>query len=92
MRPVGCGDCGCASLPVVNLVSNIGFGGSGTHNRNRRNQLAALPTEAMRFPLRHPVDVVRDESADEFTQQTIFVPSPWWKRAAKAAMAWLNRG
>jgi len=46
----------------------------------------------MRFPLRHPLDVVRDESADEFTQQTIFVPPPWWKRAAKAVMAWHNRG
>ena len=83
---------GLTALPGVNLVSNIGFGGLGTHNRNRGNRLAALPTEAMRFPLRHPVDVVRNESADEFTQQTIFVPSPWWKLAAKAAMAWLNRG
>ncbi len=79
-------------LPGVNLVSNIGFGGLATHNRNRGNRLAALPTEAVRFPLRHPLDVFRDESADALTQRTIFVPAPWWKRAAKAVMAWLRRG
>jgi hypothetical protein len=83
---------GLTVLPGVNLVSNIGFGGLATHNRNRSNRLAALPTEAMRFPLRHPLDVVRDKNADEFTQQTIFVPSPWWTRAAKAVLAWLGRG
>ncbi|MGH8758049.1 MAG: glycosyltransferase family 2 protein [Burkholderiales bacterium] len=83
---------GLAVLPGVNLVSNIGFGGLATHNRNRGNRLAALPTEAMRFPLRHPLDVVRDENADEITQRTIFVPAPWWKRASKAVMAWHNRG
>jgi hypothetical protein len=83
---------GLAALPGVNLVSNIGFGGVATHNRNRGNRLAAMPTETMRFPLRHPLDVVRDDNADEFTQRTIFVPAPWWKRAAKAVMACLGRG
>ncbi|HEV8644096.1 MAG TPA: glycosyltransferase family 2 protein [Burkholderiales bacterium] len=83
---------GLTVLPGVNLVSNIGFGGLATHNRNRGNRLAALPSEAMRFPLRHPLDVVRDEHVDEFTQRTIFVPAPWWKRAAKAVMVRLGRG
>lgn len=83
---------GLTVLPGVNLVSNIGFGGLATHTRSRGNRLAALPTEAVRFPLRHPIDVVRDESADELTQRTIFVPAPWWKRAAKAVLAWPGRG
>lgn len=83
---------GLTVLPGVNLVSNIGFGGLATHNRNRANRLAAMPTETMRFPLRHPIDVIRDDNADEFTQRTIFVPAPWWKRAAKAVMARLGRG
>ncbi|HUF21872.1 MAG TPA: glycosyltransferase family 2 protein [Burkholderiales bacterium] len=72
---------GLSTLPGVNLVSNIGFGGGATHNRNRWNRFAALPLEEMRFPLVHPDNVVIDDEADRFTQRTMF-RRPWWRALA----------
>jgi hypothetical protein len=69
-------------LPMVNLVSNIGFGGLATHTRNPRNRFAALPTVEMAFPLRHPPYVINDTLADVFTQHTIFASAPLWRRIA----------
>lgn len=83
---------GLSAVPEVNLVSNIGFGGPATHNRNRGHRLASLPAEALPFPLRHPARVERQAQADAFTQQTVFVPSPWWKRVVKAVLFRLRRG
>jgi hypothetical protein len=55
---------GLSVTPSVNLVTNIGYGEAGTHERNAEHQLANLPTEPMRFPLDHPSDVRALESAD----------------------------
>ncbi len=77
-------------LPSGNLVSNIGFGGAATHTLNRRNKFASLPLEAMSFPLRHPPDVIRDASADSFTQRHMFT-IPWWRRLAAGAYRFLRQ-
>lgn len=69
-------------IPEVNLVSNIGFGEHATHNLNRRNRFAALPTESIAFPLRHPPEIKRNVEADEFTQATMFRNPPLWRRLA----------
>lgn len=53
--------------PAVNLVSNIGFDQRATHTRNAASPLAAVATEAMRFPLVHPPGLLRDHEADRFT-------------------------
>ena len=56
-------------LPNVNLISNIGFGVEGTHTTNTRNQLANLPVEMMNFPLQHPLFMMRNTEADDFTEK-----------------------
>ena len=68
-------------VPSVNLVSKIGFGGNATHNLNRWNRFASLPAEAMRFPLSHPDEIVRQQEADDFTQRRMFT-KPLWRRLA----------
>jgi hypothetical protein len=51
-------------VPAVNLVSNIGFGPSATHCK-KADAFAALPTEPMAFPLRHPPRIDLCSKADE---------------------------
>jgi hypothetical protein len=51
-------------LPQVNLISNIGFGPEATHTK-RLDPFAALPTEAMEFPLMHPPKVANLVEADQ---------------------------
>ncbi|UCH49827.1 MAG: glycosyltransferase family 2 protein [Betaproteobacteria bacterium] len=67
-------------IPESNLVSNIGFGEGATHNLYKKNRFAALPTEPISFPLRHPPEIERNAEADEFTQATMFRNLPLWRR------------
>jgi hypothetical protein len=62
-------------LPGVNLVSNIGFGADASHTRNIHHPLANLPTTAMTFPLQHPSLFLRDEEADNYSQNTVYNPT-----------------
>jgi hypothetical protein len=73
---------GLTVLPNVNLVSNIGFGAGATHTSQREDPAAALSTEQMDLPLRHPPYVIRDDRADRFTQATLFRSAPLWRRTA----------
>lgn len=75
---------GLTILPRVNLVSNIGFGEDATHTTSAKNPLAALPLEEITFPLKHPLAVVRDTRADEYTQRAFFSAGPYWRRIARA--------
>ncbi|MFC1830890.1 hypothetical protein ACFL0S_02580 [Thermodesulfobacteriota bacterium] len=63
---------GLAVLPSVNLVSNIGFGEQATHEIPIDFPLIDLPRHAMRFPLKHPPNVVRDIEADRFTESLVY--------------------
>lgn len=56
---------GLAILPAVNLISNIGFGANATHTRKANSAVANQPTEAMEFPLKHPVQITRNRAADD---------------------------
>jgi len=69
-------------LPSVNLVSNIGFGASATHTMSN-DPFAALPVEAMSFPLDHPPEIRRDVVADGFTHRTMIDRTLWMKAARK---------
>lgn len=48
---------GLAILPSVNLISNIGFDKTSTHN-SKPCEVSFLPTGELRFPLSHPRFVV----------------------------------
>lgn len=63
---------GLCILPNVNLVSNIGFGSTGTHHTHRYSPFAEMATEPILFPLKHPYIIVRDAQADAFTQRHQF--------------------
>lgn len=75
---------GLSISPTVNLISNVGFGESATNTFESRNPWAALPTQAMSFPIRHPPIVARDDFADSFTQRVVFSSPPLWRRIAGA--------
>lgn len=77
-------------IPAVNLVSNIGFGGRATHTLRRKNPFAALPAEAMPFPLKHPPSLERNAAADAFTQSTMFRNPPLWRRLAARSLRMLR--
>lgn len=62
---------GLTVLPRVNLISNIGFDKDATHTR-KRSPFGHLPVEPLRFPLRHPPQIIRNVSADDYTQRNNF--------------------
>jgi hypothetical protein len=57
--------------PAVNLVSNIGFGAGATHTASD-SPLAALPTQALELPLRHPPTMHIDHRSDRCVAQQQF--------------------
>lgn len=98
------GGGGLAICPNVNLVTNIGFDGSGTHvgvgrggeqrtrRRSRTPKFANLPTEPMKFPMRHPSEVQPCVEAEEWTQRHCFTGSlkTRWKRWRRYMREGLN--
>lgn len=60
---------GLSILPARNLISNIGFGESATHTSKGQRNLANLATESLIFPLSHPLNIVRDYTADRWTHE-----------------------
>lgn len=68
---------GLSILPNVNLVSNIGFGSEGTNTIQQEgpffNKFSSMPTETIKFPLRHPTFMVRNCVADSFTQKELYM-------------------
>lgn len=56
---------GLSIMPCVNLVRNIGFGPDAQHYVEVDPRMANLPTREMKFPLRHPHVVERNQAADE---------------------------
>lgn len=77
---------GLAVLPARNLVTNVGFGEDATHTKDNVWPLANLPLEALEFPLSHPLTMIRDSAADEWTDRHVFCikpTPPLYKRAAR---------
>ncbi len=58
--------------PRVNLVRNTGFGPDSTHTRDAGHRLGNLQIEALTWPLRHPVQIARDEEADACLERLEF--------------------
>ncbi len=65
---------GLTIQPCVNLVSNIGFGSDATHTVDAASPLSKMPTGRM-GPLIHPAEIRRDQTADRWTWENIFLPT-----------------
>lgn len=65
-----------AVMPRTNLVSNIGFGEGAHHTMDARNPFADMPAGGMRFPMRAPETIGRDERADTHVARLAFGGSP----------------
>lgn len=62
---------GLCVAPNVNLISNIGFGGSATRTTNGKDPNANLPTQSI-GEIVHPKHVLVSRTADLFTAKEIF--------------------
>ncbi len=80
---------GISIVPEVNLVSNLGFSAEATHT-TIPSHLAARPAAALRFPLRHPLMLQADLSADRFTQRHALRPR-WRSRLVKVVQVALRQ-
>jgi hypothetical protein len=63
-------------LANVNLASNIGHGVGGTNTEDVNSPYSNMPLEAITFPMKHPPFVIRDEQADNFTQNSLYDYDP----------------
>jgi len=63
---------GLVVFPNMNLVSNIGFGEDATHTTDKDNANSRTPAFNLSFPLKHPIWMIRDKRADDYTQKTHF--------------------
>ncbi len=80
-----CWRCGYrAVVPVVNLVSNIGFGLAATHTTGTDGPLGGRPVMPMVFPLIHLEGVGYDDACDEATARLFFRPAGWRGRLRDA--------
>jgi len=55
---------GLSILPSTNLITNIGFGADATHTTRIDDARAFVPAVPMKFPLKHPLYMVRDVEVD----------------------------
>lgn len=62
---------GLATIPAVNLVSNIGFGGDATHTQRDNSNVADLPADSL-GKIVHPEVMVRHLEADAYTDDLLF--------------------
>ncbi|HEY9626069.1 MAG TPA: glycosyltransferase family 2 protein [Coleofasciculaceae cyanobacterium] len=68
---------GLSIISSVNLVSNVGFSLDATNTQTiaANNPYAAMPTQPIQFPLKHPKYVVRNSQADTITQNYFYNPT-----------------
>lgn len=75
-------------LPVVNLISNIGFGQNATHTTGD-SEFANMQVKRMQFPLTHPIGIMRNMRADRFSEKKHF-RVPFGKRIKNKVIGWLR--
>lgn len=69
---------GKAIVPAANLVSNIGFGDSATHDLKNVSDFDNLPRNTFK-ELVHPASTVLDVEADKLTDRVVFKITLWRK-------------
>lgn len=62
---------GLGIFPMVNLISNVGYGKDGTHTKNKHDSRANAPTGEMFFPLEHPPCHIVNTEMDEKLSKVI---------------------
>jgi len=67
-------------IPSVNLVTNAGYGENATHQMTLDHPLANLPLNEMKFPLKHPVEMLQNYNADLALRETVYGLRPIYKR------------
>lgn len=72
---------GVSITPAVNLVTNVGYGALGTHEREANHPFANLQRLSIEFPLRHPEQVAVLEEADRAVWRFVY---PDYFRAEQA--------
>lgn len=63
---------GLATVPRVNLVSNVGFGREASHTTDPDDWRADRPASPIGLPLVHPASVARDPVTDESLERAAF--------------------
>jgi hypothetical protein len=59
-------------LPTINLVKNIGTGDQATNTKDEISAMHNLAAGGINFPLRHPLIMLRDWRADDYSQRHLF--------------------
>lgn len=67
---------GLSILSDVNLVSNIGHGSEASNTTDIKSPFNNIPAEAVSFPLKHPLFVIQNLEADDFTENSLFDYNP----------------
>jgi hypothetical protein len=62
---------GLSIVPNINLISNIGCNSSATHPSTDSCN-SNIPANKIDIPLRHPEFLIRNTSADKYTQKYVF--------------------
>lgn len=59
--------------PNINLVSNIGFGETGTHTLNIKDKNFNVKAESINFPLIHPLEFEVNIEADDYENTQLYL-------------------
>jgi len=75
---------GLTIVPIINLVTNIGFGDDGTHTRSKYDKRSNMKYFDIEFPLNHP-DVVQRDIKSEKKFYEDFVKPPLFSKLSDLA-------
>ncbi|CAE6968474.1 glycosyltransferase family 2 protein [Paraburkholderia domus] len=78
---------GLTCTPRTNLVSNIGFGPSGTHTWDKSSRFSSLPTHELAFPLKHPAIIAPDSFYDGYVSSQFYGIDPADQTSVEEALA-----
>ncbi len=77
---------GLATVPRVNLITNVGFSADATHTTDLASEKANLPTQSLTLPLTHPRHLQADPMLDrQLADKMLGAGLPqrvrqWWRR------------
>lgn len=84
---------GLSIVPRSNLVTNIGGGPEATHTKQVGCKFLGKPTQAIGFPLKHPLMVVRNAPFDQELGRFVWYGEPptEWQRLRSGIAAFLPK-
>lgn len=63
---------GLAIIPNHNLITNVGFDNDATHTKFAHLRYSSVPTQSLRFPLKHPKLVEKNQIVDQDFENKIY--------------------